>query len=79
MHITQPLIVLWFLRSYRRILVVLAVYDLCLIPTILLLEWHYAVDILGGILIAAFAIYIVGDKDVEVRGLRLTFAAVGGR
>jgi hypothetical protein len=63
MHIAQPLIVLWFFRSSRKILAVLAAYDLLLVPAILLLEWHYAVDILGGVLLAALAICLVGDKE----------------
>jgi hypothetical protein len=64
MHITQPLIILWFFRSSRRIFAVLAVYDLLLVPAILLLEWHYAIDLLGGVFIAALAIYVVGDDGV---------------
>jgi len=40
---------------------VLAVYDLFLVPAILMLEWHYFVDMLGGIAIAAVVIWIVGD------------------
>jgi hypothetical protein len=65
MHITQPLIILRFLRYSRRVAAVLAAYDLLLVPSILLLEWHYAVDILGGVLVAVFAIYLVGDKNVR--------------
>jgi len=40
---------------------VLAVYDVFLVPAILMLEWHYFVDMLGGIAIAAVVIWIVGD------------------
>jgi PAP2 superfamily len=60
MHIAQPLIVMWFLRRWRRMLLVLAGYDLLLIVAILLLEWHYFVDILAGALVAAVAIAITG-------------------
>jgi hypothetical protein len=59
MHIAQPLIVMWFLRSSRRIVWALIAYDLLLIPAIILLEWHYVVDLLGGVLVAAAAITIV--------------------
>jgi hypothetical protein len=48
MHIAQPLIVAWFLRRWKRMLLVLFVYDAVLIVSILLLEWHYVVDIIGG-------------------------------
>jgi PAP2 superfamily len=58
MHIAQPLIVMWFLRRWNRMLIVLGVYDMLLIVAILLLEWHYFVDILGGIVVAAVAIAI---------------------
>ena len=58
MHIAQPLIVMWFLRRWKRMLIALAAYDLLLIVAILLLEWHYFVDILGGVLVAAVAIAI---------------------
>src|SRR5437867_8586403 len=58
MHIAQPLIVLWFLRRWKRIVFCLVLYDIVLIPAILLLEWHYVVDLLGGILIAVLAIVL---------------------
>ncbi len=56
MHLAQPLIVLWFVRRWRRIFWVLAAADLVLMPAIVLLEWHYVTDLLGGILVAALAI-----------------------
>lgn len=62
MHIAQPLIVMWFLRRWRRILIVLCAYDCVLIGAILLLEWHYFVDIIGGVLIAGIAIATTDDS-----------------
>ncbi len=62
MHIAQPLIALWFLRRWKRIAFVLLAYDLVLIGAILLLEWHYLVDLIGGILIAVLAIVMVDSK-----------------
>jgi hypothetical protein len=56
MHIVQPLIAIWFLRRWKRIVIVLAAYDVLLIAAIILLEWHYLVDIVGGVLVAAVAI-----------------------
>ncbi len=56
LHIAQPLIVAWFLRKWKRIVVCLLAYDALLIPAILLLEWHYVVDIVGGVALAALAI-----------------------
>jgi hypothetical protein len=60
MHITQPLVVMWFLRRWRRMVIVLAVYDCVLIAAVVFLEWHYVTDILAGILVAAVAIAITG-------------------
>jgi PAP2 superfamily len=67
MHITQPLIVAWFLRRWKRMLLALFVYDAVLIVSILLLEWHYVVDIIGGIVVAGIAIAITaaGTTDRE--------------
>jgi hypothetical protein len=56
MHIAQPLIVMWFLRRWKRITYALILYDVVLVPAILLLEWHYLVDVIGGILVAGAAI-----------------------
>jgi len=60
MHIVQPMIVLWFLRRWRRMVIVLAVYDLLLLAAILMLEMHYVIDILAGLPVAALAIAISG-------------------
>jgi hypothetical protein len=59
MHIALPLIVLWFMRTWRRIVPVLIVYDIILVFAILLLEQHYVVDLIGGALVAALAIAMV--------------------
>ncbi len=65
MHIAQPLISLWFLRRYRRMVAVLAAYDLLLIPSILLLEWHYFLDIFGGIAVAAAVVWVVNESSEQ--------------
>ena len=62
MHIAQPLIVMWFLRRWKRMLIVLCAYDGLLIVSILLLEWHYVVDIIGGVLVAGIAIAITNSS-----------------
>ena len=66
MHIAQPLIVIWFLARWRRMVMALCAYDTLLILSIVLLEWHYLVDILGGVLVAGAAIAInegIGLRD----------------
>jgi hypothetical protein len=62
MHIAQPLVVMWFLKRWKRILAVLAAYDMLLLVAIVLLEWHYIVDIIAGVLVAGLAI-AVGDGN----------------
>jgi hypothetical protein len=59
MHIAQPLIVMWFLRRWRRVLAALSIVNVMLVASIVLLEWHYLVDLLGGVVVAALAILFV--------------------
>ena len=58
MHIVQPIIVLWFLRRWKRMVYALAAYDVLLVVAILLLEMHYIVDFIAGIVVALLAIAI---------------------
>jgi hypothetical protein len=63
MHIAQPLVVMWFLRPWKRVVTALAVYDLLLLVAIVLLEWHYLVDIIGGVVVASLAILAVNGRE----------------
>jgi hypothetical protein len=63
MHIAQPVVVLWFLRKWKRMVYVLCVYDILLVFAILLLQWHYFVDILGGVAVAVAALLIVKEPN----------------
>jgi hypothetical protein len=67
MHIAQPLIVLWFLRRWKGMVLALIAYDVLLCAAIILLRWHYIVDLFGGVAVAALAIVIVGRTS----GLKL--------
>ena len=60
MHIVQPMIVLWFLRRWKCMVIALATYDVLLVVAVLLLEMHYVVDFLVGLIVAALAIMIAG-------------------
>jgi hypothetical protein len=62
MHVAQPLVVLWFVRRWRRMAIVLAAHDLVLVAAVVLLEWHYVADILAGIVVAALAIAITDGR-----------------
>jgi len=64
MHIAQPLVVMWFLRGWKRMTAALAIYDVLLLVAIVLLEWHYVVDILAGVLVAGFAIAAVNGREL---------------
>ncbi len=68
MHIAQPLIVAWFLRKWKAMTVLLVMYDFLLIVAILLLQWHYLVDILAGILVAGMALAVnAGHGESSVK------------
>lgn len=60
MHIVQPLIVMWFLRRWTRMVIALAAYDVLLVAAVVLLEMHYVIDIIAGVLLAALVITIAG-------------------
>ena len=59
MHIALPMIMLWFIRKWRRLFAVLAVYDVILCFAILLLEQHFLIDLFGGAIAAVVAIALV--------------------
>jgi hypothetical protein len=58
LHIALPIIVLWFMRRWKPIVWCLVALDVVLVPAILVLEWHYVVDLLGGIVVAITAIFL---------------------
>ena len=58
MHVVKPAVALWYLRSSRRIVLLLVAYLFVLLFAIVVLEMHYVVDILAGLAIAAFVIRI---------------------
>jgi len=63
MHITMPLVAIWFLRRWRRMALLLAVFDLFLVVAIVLLEWHYFLDLVGGAAVAVAAIALNPKPD----------------
>jgi PAP2 superfamily len=63
MHIAQPMIALWWLRQRKPILVVMSIVNILLVISIVLLEWHYLVDILGGALVALCALWLIGGTE----------------
>lgn len=69
MHLTQPIIVLWYLRRWKRMVATLVAFDLLLIPAILLLEQHYVIDLLGGAAVAILALCMVRDRPEAAPGV----------
>ncbi len=61
MHIAQPVIVLWFLRRWKRAFVMLCIYDVILIAAILFLEWHYVLDIIAGVLVGTISVAVTNN------------------
>jgi hypothetical protein len=59
MHIALAVISLWFLRRWKKIFRIVLAFDaILLIPSILILEWHYFIGMFGGIATAGIAIWI---------------------
>jgi PAP2 superfamily len=71
MHLAETLIALWFLRRWKRLSILIIVYDILLVPAILLLENHYLVDLIAAVPVAVLAIAISG-RDTPGRELGCT-------
>ena len=61
MHIALATICIWFLRPWKRICRMVLAWDaIVLAPAIVLLEWHYMIEMFAGIATAFLAIWISG-------------------
>ena len=56
MHVGAPAILLWYMRRYSRSALFLIVLSALLVPSIIILEEHYILDIIGGWCVALVAI-----------------------
>jgi hypothetical protein len=65
MHIAQPIVVIWFLRRWKHVIGLLCLYDAMLVAAILLLDWHYVVDLVGGVLVAAISLWLTSGTLVR--------------
>ena len=53
LHVALPIIAIWFLRPWKLLATILLVlYVTLLLPAVILLEWHYVIDMFGGIAVA---------------------------
>lgn len=66
LHIGLPVIAMWFLRRWRTVFWLLAGYNAVLACSLVVLEWHYVLDIPGGIAVAALALAMVGAEPVPL-------------
>jgi hypothetical protein len=65
MHLTQPLIILWFLRKWGRLFWMSVAYDFVVLASTIALEQHYLVDILAALPVAFLAIAAVTSSSHE--------------
>jgi len=63
MHIGLPMIAMWYLRRWRIVFWLLAAYNCIVVFAIVILEWHYVLDIPGGIAVGALALAITGREQ----------------
>jgi hypothetical protein len=68
MHIAILAIVAVYLRRWRRIFRLLLVVDVLIALTVILLEWHYAIDILGGLAVAGLAVLLFPAEQENAFG-----------
>ena len=66
MHIAESLIVLWFLRPWKRAFVLLSVYNVLVLVAIVFLEWHYLVDVFAGVVVAVIAIAVADISALTI-------------
>jgi membrane-associated phospholipid phosphatase len=69
LHVGLPLIAMWLTRNWPKVFWILALYNCIVVASILTLEWHYAIDLVGGAAVGICALAMVS-------GSRLSFPAV---
>jgi len=78
LHMAQPLIAAWFLRKWDRVSIIVFGYCILLAPAIVILQWHYVVDIIGGLAVAALAVWLVARAPVMATDRALPKAGEAG-
>jgi PAP2 superfamily len=62
MHIAIVTIVAVFLRRWKRVFYTLLACDALILATVILLEWHYILDLVGGLAVAALVTVLVPPR-----------------
>ena len=60
LHLPLPGIAMWFMRRWRKVFWLLAVYNCILVCAIVILGWHYIIDLVGGVGLGVLALGITG-------------------
>lgn len=60
LHVGLPVITMGMMRRWRKVFWLLAVYNCIVVFAIVALEWHYAIDLLGGAAVGVLSLAIVG-------------------
>ena len=56
LHVGMVMVAWWFLREWRIPKILSSLYLVLVVPCVLLVGWHYVVDVIGGVAVAAAAI-----------------------
>jgi PAP2 superfamily len=63
MHIGIPTIVAIFLKRWKRVFYMLLVIDALILASVILLAWHYILDVIGGLVVAAVVTVLVPPRS----------------
>ena len=58
LHMGMVVVAWWFLREWRIPKIIASLYLILVVPCVLLVGWHYVVDVIGGVAVAAASIAI---------------------
>jgi PAP2 superfamily len=56
LHVGMVVVAWWFLREWRIPKIIASLYLILVVPCVLLVGWHYVVDVIGGVAVAAASI-----------------------
>ena len=62
LHVALASIAFWYVRHRRRMAIALIVFEIVLIVSIVSLEWHYLIDLVGGFALATVAIKLTSTE-----------------
>ncbi len=66
MHLVKPLLAVWCVRKWKRVAALSSVYCIALIPTVILLQQHYVIDVIAAFPVAALVIALVDAPRVRL-------------